>query len=223
MQTEKKGLAKREKVMLFIMVVVGLFALMVMYVIIPLYNQLGDLQTEYSTLQAEKTRIDTMIAAENGIRDGRNQAVERHKTESIKYPDESHASEIGRMLTVLCETHGLIPVSQTLSDPKDFNVDGNAKPAAGDPEPVFVVMSAAMVLNGSYQNLMRLMDTVEEMDHIRISSFAYTWNVTATALNSDRIRIGFEVTMIKDVDFSKVEAEIQEAQNDDNWHGLDLG
>jgi len=215
MVEEKKSLGKREKILLFIMIVVGLFALMVVYVIIPLYNQLGDLQQEHGTLQLEKSRIDSMLATEQNIRDNRTQAIEKHMLDSSRFLNESHASEIGRMLTVLCRNHGLTPVNQRLDDPVDFVIDGTT----GD-DTVFLITTATMTLNGDYFSLLRLLDTVEDTDYLRINSLTYVW----TNDPEDRISIGFDVTMIKNVDYTKAEIaeESQEDPDDDNWHGLDI-
>jgi len=224
MVTEKKGLKKREKILLFIMIIVALFAGMVMLVIIPLYEQLEDQREEYGKLQVEKAHIDAMLASEQNVRDGRNQAVERHKLDSSRFLDDSHSSEIGRMLTILCERHGLLPVDQRLEDPKDFSVDENNTSGNTARDTVFVIMSATMNLAGNYSDVMRLLDEVEGIDYIRVSGLSYSWSVNPDVNPLDKINIVFEVTMIKDVDFSKVENPEQQGteEDDENWHGLDL-
>jgi len=224
MVEEKKSLGKREKILLFIMIVVGLFALMVVYVIIPLYNQLGDLQQEHGTLQLEKSRIDAMLATEQNIRDNRTQAIEKHMLDSSRFLNESHASEIGRMLTLLCRNHGLIPVNQRLEDPVDFVIEENNGSGNSGGDTVFLITSATMTLEGIYTNLINLLDTIKETDYLRVSSLNYTWARDSVSFDLDRITIGFEVTMIKNVDYSKAEIDegSQDDQDDDNWHGLDM-
>ena len=84
-------------------------------------------------------------------------------------------------------------------------------------------MSVEMTLNGEYQNLLSLLDTVEGIDYLRISKLSYVWSVNLESTELDRMSIGFEVTMIKNVDFSKVEAETEQGEDEDElWHGLDL-
>jgi len=220
MHTEKKGLTKREKVLLLVLIFMATFALMVVYVIIPLYNHLEDLRTEHNLLQIEQTRVEALIANENNLRDGRNQAVDQHKSDSARFLDESHASEIGRMLTVLCETHGLNPLSQVLNDPKDFKIDEDDD---SDRDTVFTILTANMVLDGNYQDLLRLLDTVEEIDYLRISNMAYIWDIRNEFTGLDRITINFEVTMVKDVDFSKIDSEAQQGDDEEDlWLGLDV-
>jgi len=71
-----------------------------------------------------------------------------------------------------------------------------------------------MSLNGNYHDLMRLLDTVESTDYLRISELSYIWVNKDELVTMDRISISFEVTMIKDVDFSKTDAEAQQGSDE---------
>jgi len=216
MVTEKKGLTKREKVMLLLLLVVGLFAIMVMYVIIPLYNSLEEKRAELINLQLEQSRVQAVMASEGNIGNNRNDVVNRFEFESNRYLPDSHSSEIGRMLNQLCQRYDLRWVDQVINDPKPF-VMQNSENSAEDS--IFLITSATMTTTGDFQRLKALLDAVEKIDYIRISSVSYVWNDDIEMPISDRIKIGFEVTMLKDeskaYDFS---------QDDDGTHDelLDL-
>ncbi|MCL2820901.1 MAG: type II secretion system protein M [Oscillospiraceae bacterium] len=201
MVAERKGFSTREKIMMFILIVVAIFAIMVIYVIIPLFNQLEEKRTELGRAQSEKARVDAILATENTIREGRDEAVARHGLESARFLDESHASEVGRMLTQLCQRSGLEPVDLSLTDPVDFSIpnDEEGAPANEDSKTVFLITSASMTVTGDYTSFKKLLDEVEKTDYLRISQISYVFGVASDdSVVMDRIAIGFEVTMLKD-------------------------
>ena len=199
MQTEKRGLSKREKRLLMALVIIAFTAGMVLYIILPLYSLLHDEEEELGELVLERVQVDTSLAAESYIRDLRNTAAEQHDENSARYLNESLSNEIGRMLTVICEAHKLQPIEQKLSAPKDFAIEGSDEDE--NKESVFLVVTAAMTLYGDYGDLLRLLDYMTLIDYIRVSRVSHTWS-TDLERERDRITIDFEVTMLKNVIFS---------------------
>jgi len=102
MQSGKKSLSKRERLLLVIVLTVGLLAAVVTYVYIPLYNQLIDKTTELGNLRLEKTRIESSLATERSIKDNRDQSLQQYNRDSSRFINHSLSNEIGRMLTGLC-------------------------------------------------------------------------------------------------------------------------
>jgi len=198
MQTEKKNLNKREKRMLLLLAVVAIFAGMVLYVITPLYNQLNDKTAEYNDLIFEKMRMEATITTERNIRENRDAAVDRHAEDSARFLNESHSNEIGRMLTAICVRHGLQPVDQSLSAPGEFTNGGRDSSDA-----VLLTVSAAMTVNGDYVKLKTLLDDVAGIDYLRVTNVAFAWSEnTEHEIVMSRISISFEVTMLKNTEFS---------------------
>jgi hypothetical protein len=185
MQAEKKNLNKREKVLLLLLVVVGLFAGVVLYVIVPFYNELLEKQSEYDALLLNKMQIELSLNAEDATREEHASAVERHREISARFLSESLSSDIGRMLNNLCADHDLRWVNQSISAPRDFD-DGS----------VFVIVSAAMTVRGTYIDLKRLLDTVDQIEYIRISSVSFNIGGGAEP-ELDTISLNFDVTMMK--------------------------
>jgi len=197
MQTEHKRLSEREKRMLTIMAAVALLAVMVMFVFIPLNNRLNDRKTEYHTLALEKIKIEATLAGETGIRANHKAMIEKHGWIRANYLSESLNSEVGRILTGLCEAHGLQPVSQRLSDPAPFVI--NESGGSGNNENTsLLTVSATMTVRGEYDNLKSLLDYVRQTDYLRVSRLSFgSPRGSFTVL--DRITIGFEVTMLNDI------------------------
>jgi len=200
MQTEKKGLSKREKVLIMVMVVFGVTALMIVFVIIPLYNQYNDKTSEYGALQDEKIIIDSKLATEAAIKDEHASIIMRHRADSIRYLNTSLSNEIGRMLTSLCESRGLQPISQQLSVPREFTkVERRPGEQATENGSAFLVVTAVMAVNGEYKDLKNLLDAVEDTEYLRISRVSFSKNMQSLESSLDRISVTFEVTMLKEV------------------------
>jgi len=197
MQADKKGLSKREKRLILLLAVVVLFAVTAMYVIVPLFNKLEDRIDDYNTLSLEKTRIEAIIATELSTRAALDTAAAGHDELMANYPSESHLSEVGRMLTGLCEEHRLSPIDQRLSAPKPL-VTGDEGDDSATVNPGFLVVSATMTIRGSYDDLKSLLNTVEKTDYIRVSRVSFGRNNPETS-GFDRITVYFEVIMLKDI------------------------
>ena len=218
MQTEKKGFSKREKRLLLLLVVVALFAVMVMYIIVPLYNQLNDKTVMIGNLTMEKNRIETTIRYEDKARENRDAAYARYAEQQERFLNESLSNEVGRLLTSLCEDHALRPVSQKLSPARVFSTDGKVDESN---DSVFLVISASMTVRGNYDSLKKMLGTVGETDYLRISRVSFDIPSTAQQEDAagagtgsaqgaqpgatqeerydlDRLTVYFEVTMIKD-------------------------
>jgi len=202
MITEKKGLSKREKVLIIFMAIFGSLALMVVFVILPLYEQLGDKNTEFGYLQTEEQQILVKIATENVARENYDRLYETLLESSERFLNPSLSNEIGRMLTSLCENHGLQPISQQLSAPRDYAPAGGSGGASGGngngEGSVFLIVSASMVVRGSYVELKDLLDAVEDIEYFRVTRVSFGRSATETGQSLDRISLNFEVTMLND-------------------------
>ena len=203
MQTEKKTLSKREQVMMLVLVVVAVFAVTILYVIVPSYNRLIDRTDEYNALEFEKIMIISTIASESAARGNHDALIAQYDNISSRFLCESSNNEIGRMLTGLCEMHSLQPIDQNLQPPVDLVIGDGDNAGSGEAgansrwSPVFLVETATMTLIGEYSDLMRLLDTVEQIEYIRISRVTYAKSMDAN-LSADRIAVQFEVIMLKD-------------------------
>ena len=185
MQTEKKGITKREKVLLIFMVVMGYTALMVIYVILPLNDNVHDRREDYQEAVIERMFTELLLAAEPNYR-------ERHRISGLTFEDissrflnESHHSDIGRMLTQMIIDHGLMP--------SDLWVLSEIQPEHGS---AFLAVSVSTTFHGTYHNLKSLLDTVEEIEYLRVTHLSF--NTSYYDVPWQNISISFEVAMIRD-------------------------
>jgi hypothetical protein len=181
MQTEKKGFTKREKVLLILLVIIGFTALMVMYVIIPFNNHLQDETDRYHALSIEQMQINSLLASAPHIRQRHTNAINNFEEARERYYNEAHISEVGRMMVNLCAQHNLASVSQSLSEP-----------TIPDQWDAFKVMGVHMTLSGMYYDFMRLLDTIENTEYLRITSLSFSVGEMLS-----RINVNFEVIMMQ--------------------------
>ena len=182
---DKKGFSKREKRLLIFLFVFAITAAMVVLVIIPLYENIEDNRAEIGTLEFERMRVEVLLASEQSLRESHEEAQRIYLNARARYLAESHVSEIGRMLTRICLEHNLEPIEQRLS-PAEASEHGDA----------FLVVTAAMMVRGTYDDLKSLIDTVEEVEYLRISRIALTLGGDGRYIES--IGISFEVAMLRD-------------------------
>ena len=198
MEDGKMTLTKREKRLLFVGGCIGVIAVMVMLVLLPLTNRLADNNEEYERLLAEQVQIDIALATGEGIRAGHASAFDHYNQIRSIYSGESLSSDIGLILTELVTRHHLTPISQHLSFPAEFIV-----PVADDEEEdentIFSYMSVTMTVSGEYSNLKRFLDSFQDMNYIRVKSVSFVREIDEYGhVELDRINIGFVVLMLLD-------------------------
>ena len=197
MKDERKGLSLRERRLIMLMLIIGVTTLMVVYIIIPLINTLEEKRALLGDLEMRKMQIETSLLAEQSMRDNLETARAGHDEICAQFLSRSLQSDIGRLLTQLCEEHNLQPVSQNLSAPENFRIDpGNTKDDGQGS--VFLTVTAAMAVKGGYDELRSLLDTVEQTGFLRVIRLSfgrdeYDWPDIGS------ISITFEVTMLKDL------------------------
>jgi hypothetical protein len=194
MQTNTKGLSTREKKMLLFLAVFGTTALMVVFVIMPYFNRLQDERDALNALEMEQMRINILLASEQTLINNFDDAFEHYSETTQALITESHISEIGRMLTRICQEHGLMPIEQRLSNPVVFT-DSDARDDDGG---VLSTVSVSMSVRGSYNDLKRLLNTIEQTEYLRISRVSFSIGDDRDV--TERIALNFEVVMLRELE-----------------------
>ncbi|MCL2079531.1 MAG: hypothetical protein FWH17_06765 [Oscillospiraceae bacterium] len=196
MKNEKKVFTKREKTLLFGLMCIGILTIMLQFVLVPLYNWMSDSTEEYNALAVEKSQMELALATETDIRARHAEAVSYYDDIHIIYSSESLSSDIGLMLTKLVESHDLLPISQTIQNPVNLTVpDADGEESTGDP--IFNTVSVTMVVLGDYDAHKSLLDEVEDIEYIRISSVGFSFAEDDSGRHvSGRTTIRFEVLML---------------------------
>ncbi|MCL2188731.1 MAG: hypothetical protein FWC16_05255 [Defluviitaleaceae bacterium] len=193
MQTneQKKGFTKREKRLLLLMTVIGFSALMIVYVIIPLFNRVQDETDRYNALSLDMMQFQMLLARTNIIRDNHARAIDEFYAARERFLNEDHVGEISRMLTLLCLSHNLDVLSQRITPP--------VQPAEWD---AFLVMTATKTLSGRYADVKRFLDTIENTEYLRVTRFSFSMREPEgnEPRVLERFNIILEVIMMQDLD-----------------------
>jgi hypothetical protein len=139
----------------------------------------------------EKMQLDILFASEAFIREENETVALLYGEISDMFLSDAHSSEIGRMLTDISHAHNLMPVDLRLSPPTAFE--------AGD---LFYITTVSMTVNGTYDDLKSLLDTVEEIEYLRVSRLSFSKSQPLDTVS--RIALTFEVTVIKEREKSEV-------------------
>ena len=164
MPDDRKGFSKREKRLLFFLAIFAFTAIMVVFAILPFNNRLHDERQNLASIEMEQTRIQNLLASEPSIIENHENAIMAHEELLERFLPEMHISDVGRLLTRICEEHDLEPIDQRLANPSAFG---------GNDDSAILTMNATMTVRGTYNNLKSLIDTIEQTEYMRISDVAF--------------------------------------------------
>ena len=191
----KKGLTKREKLLILVAGTGAVLFLAVYFVIIPLYNSWSDKQEEYQLLLDEKAEMEIKLSLAPMTRSGYDSARSTLNETSKRYPFVMPNEDLYGQLTILYRNCRL--ASSGLS------VAPNATPYSPDQQAasqsaVVYTQTATLTLAGTYDNLKTFIDRIEAMDQLRINRISFSIQEAMTELGSSRISVIVEMMMLND-------------------------
>jgi len=184
----KQGLSKREKILLFSLGTIVVFYIVTQFTLLPLISDVLDGRREIDFLRNEKATVEANLANISIVRSENDNAIEQFNEIKQDFPLLVPNEEIHTILTNLCRINNLSPDGLKIAPPTYSDSDGDAKP-------VFVYINATMNLSGSFSNLLRLINEVDGIQYIHISSLNYT-TIQAGDPSYINIIITFELTFI---------------------------
>jgi cell division protein FtsL len=209
-------LSRREKVLIALASAAVLIFAAARFVVMPLTAAQQAQQQRHEELSTQKAMMDMKFQMETTTRE--NNAAAAATVENIyeRYTEAIPKEDIGRMLTELVVSNDFLPVSLAVQDPGDYEIP-EPEPAEGEeasgetpPEPppaAFLLVHADMVLSGNYASLQKLIDSLREIDHIRLSGFSFEEvqetdedgePISSSLYTRRNIPVKFEVILIKD-------------------------
>ncbi|MCL2069066.1 MAG: hypothetical protein FWH00_04120 [Oscillospiraceae bacterium] len=197
----KAGMSKREKILIFIAITVGLVMLAYTYVLLPMYLGYARLQEDLDSAIHERTMLEAMFQTEDALIRHNDIALGDFEEITAKYPPVMLNNQIDDILTDMCVRYNFTPVLLTMPAIPIPLMHGTSE---GD-EPAFGVIPAEMRLIPtysaySYNDLLSLINEIERYDYIRITALRYERHDRPQILGDltfrDEIKITFEVTML---------------------------
>jgi hypothetical protein len=186
------GLSKREKKLIFLLLVFGAVAMTLQFAVIPMRNTLVGIEEELELLEQQKFEAQTRFGLEHVIRQSHDEARDSAKAVTERYPTNMASAEVDRLLTNLCFRHELIPASLSMSGASYLHLP--------ERQDVFLVVTANMNLSGNFQAFKSLLDDVAASDNLRIIRTAYSFGRTGTADDTTTFSAVFEVTMLAEME-----------------------
>jgi len=188
----KQGLSKREKILLFFAGLLIFIYVAVQFAIYPLITAYTEGVRERTALSAEKRMVEADIANISFIRNANNEANENFDRIKHDYPLLIPNEEIDPLLTNLCLDNNLRPSSLrfvgTAGVPQSENGDTG--------EPTFTLVSVSMNVTGSFNSILRLLEKVDSIRYIRITTLSYSANRLTDTPDAGSITLSFELTYV---------------------------
>jgi hypothetical protein len=183
------GLSKRERLLIFVAAVIAVVFLTGQFALIPMYTHYTEISEEYDILLMEKIHLDMKIMNEALTTMNYERAVEKFDEINKAYPIDMPNTEIASTLTELCQRSGFSSIFSLAVSPRNV---------LSEDIYAFSSASVSMSLNGSYGALRTLIDTLEEIDYIRISqiSFAGLQPTDGAGGAGSNISVSFNLTIL---------------------------
>ena len=189
-----QNLSKREKILLFAAALLVIFYLAFQFAILPLFNRYMDDLDERNNLSIERMMVEHSISRKAEIRQSHTTAQEQFDRIKQEYPLLIPNEEIDPVLTNLCLSNDLIP--STLRFIGSVGIPEAKGTAGGEHDYLLTLVNVSMNVTGSYRSLLGLLEDVDSMQYIRITSLSYAAVRQAGAAEDSRIAITFELTYV---------------------------
>ncbi|MDR0325902.1 MAG: hypothetical protein LBI19_07425 [Oscillospiraceae bacterium] len=199
MQEQKAGLNKREKRLLLVASVVGLFYLAFQFVFLPNYNLYAEKTDEYNDLLIQQMQVRADLADEAGVRSTNEDAKARYRELEAIYLLAGKNTDLGRMLTGLCRDNSLSVTGYTLGDPSDFRVPREGGETPGG-DAAFSAVTVPMTVSGDYDAVKSLLDAVDENSDIRVSRLSFSLHQEDPGAELEQVRVTFVVTLLNGIE-----------------------
>jgi len=185
----KQGLSKREKIMLLVLGLLALLYVAWQFAFVPLYDNYTEAKMERDRLRLEREILELKILRLTSIEEANKLANDEYADITKDYPLLISNDEIDTLLTNL-----VLGVGMDIRSIRIF-------PAPSDADSVlFTIMGVTMSLEGSYTMLLHLLDEVEVIPNISITTMSFSENRNTAADDAARgtgtISIGFELMYI---------------------------
>jgi hypothetical protein len=191
----KKGLTKRERNLIIFAGALAILFASVQFAILPAYWDFDAAVTEYDRLDAEKRQLDLKLNGEVAAIQNNENMKNVYQEILARYPGYMSTAEVSKRMTEFCRTNGLtVATSIRVSDYKRPKED---EPGAG----VLVSVTVDMAFEGSFNDLLLLIEAVEALDYLRIGRVDFSFGDSSSEnAQAPRMTVFFVYTMLEPAD-----------------------
>jgi len=191
----KQGLTKREKLFLLIAGLLLLMYLAFQFGFVPLYNKYSELKAERDLLNAQRVELELKILNLQSIEEANNIANDEFAEITKDYPLLITNEEIDTVLTNLILSTGM-----SITSVRFFT------PPSDDDSVLFTIVGATMSVQGSYVSLLQLLDEVETIPNMSITTMTFSESrgnandIEGFVRGQGTMTLGFELMYITPTD-----------------------
>lgn len=168
-------LSKREKVLVMLAICVGLGFLAIKFVILPAFTAQGVAEELLLTRTSEKQLMEMKLSNESVIRETYNKKKEKYEEVKDIYPAAMTNERLDKLITGICLEYNINPNSLGMSTVQQDAVAAAGPEAADAPEKsIFTTANVNVSANGSYGDLLRLIDYVDKTPYMKINLLSYS-------------------------------------------------
>jgi len=191
----KKGITKREKILIFSAGLIALFYLVFQFGFLPMYSRYAEAQAERERLAEEKEKVEANISHEPYIVDANKDARDRYDQIKRDFPLVAEDEEIDAVLTDLCVSNNLIPTLLDIIRPDPVTPQETLDEEHEPGQFLFTVITVKMNVTGNIPSLIGLIDELEKIPYIRLVNVNYSES-RGEEINWGNIQLTFELTYI---------------------------
>ncbi|MCL2627169.1 MAG: hypothetical protein FWD44_00535 [Oscillospiraceae bacterium] len=193
-------ITKREKILLFAVLVLAILYVSIQFALVPLSQRYSTAQRERDRLSNEKFTHEMAVANLPSLRAQNTEAQQNFDKLTAGYSKLVPNEETDHMLTTLCLNKNLILRSLGFATrppepPRPiigYNDDGTPIYAERRVD-VFTTVTTFVTGNGSYENMLNLLEEVSNTEYMRLSSVNFAQGWQGETANSASITLTFEV------------------------------
>jgi hypothetical protein len=197
MQTEKAGITPKEKRLLIMAAVLGLFYLAFQFGFLPLYNEIREKTEQRDGLNAEWRTVETRLNSEAAVLSAYEEAKAAYREIEELFLRSDTDTGLSRMLTELVRNNGMADSNQALGNPVPFFIPGAENRPEGE-ESAFSTVTATMSLSGAYDSVKSLLAAVAADRDVSISRLSFSPRREGDG--SEQVAVTFVVTMLNGLD-----------------------
>lgn len=191
-------LSKREKVLIYLLIWIGLLVGGVSYVLIPQFNERASLKDSYSEANTKKIEMKSTIDSKDEVETQKVEYIEKAKEMTKYFQPNSVNEDMDRLITGLALSSGLTPsqldIGNDLSKSSDVSTDStsegadsaassdeNTQTSLVDESQVLIIVPLKITATGDFINVKNFLTAISEEDSLELVDFNMTSNISSSS------------------------------------------
>lgn len=175
-------LTKREKVLLYVLLCIVIFAGGLFWMLMPALERHNSLKADYDTAQLELQSAKASIVDYGNLDKQLKETSEELKNIKNKFYEEMNKEDVDNLITSMTIEHGLTPVSLSIADADnedimsytEYQLQQKKGSASKSKDGELKVYNVNLSVSGSIADIQILVDDVKTTKSLKVSGITYT-------------------------------------------------